>query len=214
VKVIRFHRGGADDVRAAWSRAVGRPGRPARATWATPVTGGVLLPSPFAAVEVTWWDTADATVGATGLDRQLRLLDAGLVPRADPVVLVVDEVVGRGADALAARWADGATRPKMMSVGRRSSALSRADFAQRWRRDAGTFGGERIPDDVRGIAYVQDHPVAQDEPPFDSVNEVWFDSVDHLRARAAWLAARPIPADLMDPSTCATLCLLEDVLTP
>jgi hypothetical protein len=129
-------------------------------------------------------------------------------------VVDVEEVVGRGADALAARWADGGARPKMMSVGRRAAGLSRAAFARRWGEEAGTLGGERIPDDVRGVAYVQDHPVGSGDPAYDAVNEVWFTDLAGLRGRAAWLAARPIPADLMDPTSCATLCLLEEPVTP
>ncbi len=73
----------------------------------------------------------------------------------------------------------------------------------------------RIPDEVRGVAYVQDHPVGPDDPVFDAINEVWFDSLDALRGPRR-LAGRPprSRADLMDPATCATLCLARNRSSP
>jgi hypothetical protein len=123
----------------------------------------------------------------------------------------VDEVVARGADALVARWADGGERFKMMSFGRRRATLTRDEFARRWRAEAGRLGGERIPDDVRGLAYVQDHPLG-DDPPLDAINEVWFDGLDGLRRRAEWFAARPLPAELVAPDDCWSAYLREEVV--
>jgi hypothetical protein len=127
--------------------------------------------------------------------------------------VAVDEVVVRGADELAARWAASDERFKMMSFGRRNPALSRAEFVARWRAEAGRLSGDPIPDELRGLAYVQDHPLG-DDPPLDAVNEVWFDDVDALRRRAEWFAARPIPADLMSPPDCWSLYLRETVVRP
>ena len=94
----------------------------------------------------------------------------------------------------------------MMSVARRNPALSRAELAERWRAEAGRLGAEAIPDDVRGLAYVQDHPL-DDAAPFDAINEAWFDTLDGLRRRADWFASRPVPADLFDPDECFALYL-------
>jgi hypothetical protein len=193
-KVIRF----LPDATAPdrWAGALGRPGAPSRVALGTVLALPGLPPPRFAAVEILWFPS-DA--------------DVDLPPSAGAVVVPVDEVVVRGADALAARWADGGERFKMMSVGRRNPALTRAAFAERWRAEAGRLGADRIPDDVRGQAYVQDHPVG-DDPPLDAINEVWFDRLDALRRRAAWFADRPVPAHLMSPADCWSVCLREVVV--
>jgi hypothetical protein len=98
----------------------------------------------------------------------------------------------------------------MMSFGRRNPALSPAEFAARWRREAGRLGDDAIPDELRGFAYAQDHPAPGSDPAFDAVNEVWFDRLDDLRRRAAWFAARPVPADLWSPAECWSVCLREE----
>ncbi|HEX6421602.1 MAG TPA: hypothetical protein VFZ77_24065 [Acidimicrobiales bacterium] len=197
-KVVRLRR----HVPAAdrWAGALRRPGAPTRMTLGTALTLPGLPPPPFAAVEILWFDD-----------------DAGVRPGPRPevgaVVVAVEEVVVRGADALAARWVDGGERFKMMSFGRRSPALTRAAFVERWRAEAGRLGGDRIPEDVRGVAYVQDHPLGAD-PPLDAINEVWFERIDDLRRRAEWFAARPVPADLMSPTECWSACLREVVVEP
>jgi hypothetical protein len=193
-KVIRF----LPEVPPAdrWSAAAGRSGGPARVTLATALDLPGLPPPRFAAVEVVW---SDDDVSAP---------DAGGAGATD---VAVDEVVARGADALAARWADGGERFKMMSFGRRNPALTRAAFVEKWRAEAGRLGGDPIPDDLRGLAYVQDHPVG-DDPPLDAINEVWFDRLDDVRRRAEWFAVRPIPADLMSPSDSWSLVLREEIV--
>jgi hypothetical protein len=193
-KVIRF----LDEVPAAdrWAGALGRPGAPRRVTLGMALELPGLPPPRFAAVEVLWPDP-----GAP----------ADLRPAEASVVVPVDEVIVRGADALSSRWADGGERFKMMSFGRRNPALTRAAFVDRWRAEAGRLGGTRIPDDIRGLAYVQDHPLG-DDPPLDAINEVWFDDLDGLRRRAEWFAARPVPADLMSPAACWSVCLREQVV--
>lgn len=159
------------------------------------------LPAPpFAAVEVLWFD-GDAPEAAVAVE-----------PGDGSVAMVVNELVLRGAGALAARWGEGGARFKMMSFGRRNPALSRDAFAERWRADAGRLGADPIPDELRGLAYVQDHPTG-DDPAFDAVNEVWFDHLDGLRRRAEWFAARPPPAELMSPDECWSLYLREIVLS-
>jgi hypothetical protein len=178
-----------------WGGAPGRPGGPTRVALGTSLALPGLPPPPFAAVAVVWF------AGDAGDDR----------PEDGSVSVPVEEVVVRGADALAARWAGGGERFKMMSFGRRNPALTRTAFAERWRAEAGRLGGDRIPDEVRGVAYVQDHPLG-DDPAFDAINEVWFDRLDDLRRRAEWFAARPVPADLMSPAECWTAYLREVVV--
>lgn len=196
-KVIRF----LPEVPPAdrWSAAAGRPGRAARVSLATALDLPGLPPPRWAAVEVVW-SSDDVDVPSAP--------DAG---GAGPLAVPVDESVVRGADALAARWVGGGERFKMMSFGRRNPALTRAAFVETWRAEAGRLGGDPIPDDLRGLAYVQDHPVG-DDPPLDAINEVWFDRLDDVRRRAEWFAARPIPADLMSPSESWSLVLREEIV--
>ena len=190
-KLIRFRR----DAPTPAALGAAAPAGATRLTLATPLDLPGLPPAPFAAVEVVWLDG----IGGPG-------------PGPGGVVeVLVEEEVRRGGDALAARWADGGARLKVMQAGRRNPALSRAAFRDRWRSEAGRLGGEAIPDDLRGLAYVQDHPVDED-PPVDAVNEVWFDDPDALARRVAWFAARPVPTDLMAPERCWTLCLREVVV--
>jgi hypothetical protein len=110
------------------------------------------------------------------------------------VVVVANEVVGRGAEWLDARWRDGGAKFKHMAIARRAAHLTPAEFSQRWQAHAGTVtrGGTSgdlvIPDDVRGLAYVQDHPMLRDDGPwpYDAINEAYFDDLEGLRRRASW----------------------------
>ncbi|HET8619035.1 MAG TPA: hypothetical protein VFM27_08750 [Acidimicrobiales bacterium] len=192
-KVVRFWREPPPPGRG--DRAPGRPGGPTRMALGTSLALPGLPPPRFVAVDVEWFE------GDAGDD----------LPGDGSLMVPVDEVVVRGADALAARWAGGGERFKMMSLGRRNPALTRAAFAARWRAEAGRLSGDRIPDELRGLAYVQDHPRG-DDPPLDAINEVWFDRLDDLRRRAEWFAARPVPADLMSPAECWTAYLREVVV--
>jgi hypothetical protein len=179
-----------------WREVATRPGRPVRMTVATALDLPGVPPPSFAAVVTTWPHD-----------------DPGAVEPVDDgaLVVTVDEAVVRGEDALAARWAEGGERFKMMSFGRRNPALTRAGFVERWRAEAGRLGGDRIPDDLHGLAYVQNHPRG-DDPPLDAVNEVWFDRLADVRRRAEWFASRPVPAELMAPAECGSLVLREVVV--
>src|SRR5690606_16460159 len=64
---------------------------------------------------------AGASLGATGSG-----------PSAGFGLVVAEEHVGRGADWLAARWADGGPRLKHMAVARRAAGLTPAEFSARW----------------------------------------------------------------------------------
>ncbi len=132
------------------------------------------------------WSTSSATPDA---------------PAPDPALdeptrsgLLVDEVVVRGADWLQRRWRDGGEKLKHIAIARRADGLSAAEFSERWRARAGTLGrpgsagAVRIPDEARGLAYVQNHPLAREagEWAYDACNEVYFDDLDGLRRRIEW----------------------------
>lgn len=134
----------------------------------------------------------------------------------DDAALDVEEVIVRGAGWLEARWAAGGPRLKHVALARRNPSLSLRDFSARWRSHAGSVGATPIPDIARGQAYVQGHPLPRPaHPPWDAVTEVWFDDVDHLRSRIAWmaeaLAAAP-PDDLFGERR--LFAVREEVLAP
>ena len=222
VKVVRFLAGDLtlpDDLRRRWRAALAAgpaPGRPVRVTLGVPVAVPELAPPPVAAVELQWFaDVGEAEANEAWLAAAGPGLGSG--PGAGSMRVVADEVVLRGGDHLAARWAAGDVRCKMMSYGRRHPTLSAAAFSARWRGEAGSYGGEPIPDAVRGSAYVQNHPVARaggDEWPLDAVNEVYVDGLDDLRRRAAWFAARR-PGEgvpFMSPTETWSIAVQEEVL--
>ena len=111
------------------------------------------------------------------------------------VLVVADEVVARGADWLAARWADGRDRLKHMAVAQRAEGLTPQAFSEQWRARAGTVGSPTgralvIPERARGRAYVQNHPRPAPAGgwPYDAVNEVYFDDEASLMERISWFA--------------------------
>lgn len=125
------------------------------------------------------------------------LLDrlGAVVSLPDSPVMVAEEVVLRGAEWLRSRWSDGGDRIKHMAVARRADDLTPEAFSERWRGRAGaiaTTSGQTIaiPDEARGRAYVQNHPLAAPAPGwhYDAVNEVYLDDEVSLRARADWFA--------------------------
>jgi hypothetical protein len=109
--------------------------------------------------------------------------------------VVAEEAVVRGAGWLGERWRDGGPMVKHMALATRAAGLTQAEFATRWRAHAGTAGGTPIPDEARGLAYVQNHPVPG-RWPYDAVNEVYFRDLDGLRRRVEWFRSNvPEPAD-------------------
>jgi hypothetical protein len=104
--------------------------------------------------------------------------------------LVVEERVVRGADWLERRWREATPVFKHIALAQRASGLTQAAFSERWAQHAGTVGSRPIPDEVRGLAYVQNHPVPGDWP-YDAVNEVYFDDIDILRTRIAFFEDAP-----------------------
>lgn len=113
-------------------------------------------------------------------------LNAAIEPAAT-VRLIAEELTLRGAAWLADRWTQG-TKFKHMALARRAAGLSPAEFSARWRGKQGTVGAAiSIPEEARGRAYVQNHPLAcRREWAYDAVNEVYFDDLDALRARIAF----------------------------
>ncbi len=115
----------------------------------------------------------------------------------DSNVVAAEAVVLRGAEWLERRWRDDGPRFKHMALAVRASGLSAAEFSERWRDHAGrarssSGGSTDIPDDVRGLAYVQNHPLPDDPSPYDAVNEVYFDDLDGLRRRIEWFRENAI----------------------
>lgn len=172
----------------------------------TAIEGLLDHPAPYAGCVIEWFENEVA------------------LERAEPCgeAIVADEVVLRGADWLAARWARGGTAFKHMALARRARGLTPAEFSDRWRNRAGqitTAGGAAtvaIPAEARGLAYAQNHPRprAAGEWPYDAVNEVWFDDLDSMRTRIDWFRANLVVGaddDLVSESS--FLAVREEVVT-
>jgi hypothetical protein len=206
VKVIRFVEGEpsvGQVLCSRWADALGGdasptgahpPGRPFRVAVMTPLELPGLPAPRYAAVDMQWFGDADgARANEAWLDKARPHLHLGsLAGGHGSCHVVAEEVVLRGRDYLDTRWDGGGERFKMMSFGRRNPRLTREEFSARWRSQGGRLGGEAIPEAVRGLAYVQNHPVPPDgrEWPLDAVNEVYFERVDDLRQRGIWFAVR------------------------
>jgi hypothetical protein len=184
------------------TRAAPADARPTRTTLSTVLTLDDDEPPRHVAV-VEEWFLDEAHLQRAGLpDESLR--SAGTSVLADAVVL-------RGADWLERRWAEGGPRFKHMALAVRAAGLTPEEFSTRWRDHAGLArtGASSppvpIPDDVKGMAYVQDHPRGGGAAawPYDAVNEVYFDALDHLRRRIAWFDEHDVgrqPDDLFGPA--------------
>lgn len=117
----------------------------------------------------------------------LRRLEAWLGDvRSREGIVVAEEAVLRGAEWLERRWRVGGEKLKHMAIAVRADGLTRAEFSQRWRAHGGTAGNTVIPDDARGRAYVQNHPLPDGEWTYDAVNEVYLDDMASLRTRIDW----------------------------
>jgi hypothetical protein len=164
------------------------------------------------------WRASAAPVGKVG--DILAVADGG-----DRAVVVASEIVQRGADWLEARWHEGGVKFKHMAIALRAAGLTPAEFSRRWRAHAGTVsrGGRSggasgdlvIPDEVRGLAYVQDHPLLRDDAAwaYDAVNEVYFDDEVALRRRSTWFeenVGREAQEDLVGDRW--FLCVREELL--
>jgi hypothetical protein len=112
--------------------------------------------------------------GSGGMGRLERALDADRSP-----VVIADEHVMRGGEWLARRWRQGGVRLKHMALARRAAGLTLAEFFDLWRSRAGRVGAAVIPDEARGLAYVQNWPQEHaGNWAYDALNEVYFDEND------------------------------------
>jgi hypothetical protein len=126
----------------------------------------------------SWWA---ASGGAHRLERA--------VDSANSPVLIADEHVMRGAEWLARRWRQGGSKLKHMALARRALGLTRAEFFDLWRSRAGRIGAVVIPDEARGLAYIQNWP--EEGGPdwaYDALNEVYFDDLQGLQTRIDYFA--------------------------
>jgi hypothetical protein len=170
--------------------------RPLRAALCT-VLPGEGLPPRHDGVGIEWFENGAhlakfeqwRSVTAPRSEAIPDAIGSGLGP-----VVVATEVVPRGAEWLEGRWREGGTKFKHMAIACRAGHLTPAEFSQRWQAHAGTVSRGSasrdvvIPDDVRGLAYVQDHPVPQDDHAwaYDAINEAYFEDLEGLRRRAMW----------------------------
>ncbi len=188
------------DFSAAWREAAcsgaGAPGdaRPLRSAVCTPLREGMPEPK-HDGVRLEWFSDRDH------LDRYERWWAEGFAAPPERVetaaaVVVAEEVVLRGDEWLRRRWLEGGEKLKHMAIARRADGLTPAVFAERWKSHAGHAprpGGVPdliIPEEVRGLAYVQNHPVPREKGDwtYDAVNEVYFDDLESLRRRVEWFA--------------------------
>jgi hypothetical protein len=209
---------------ASFATAAPAASRPARLALCTPLHG-VGEPPPHDGVVLEWFhdrehlarfeEWLDGPAGRAASGPLDALVDPGC-----SAVLVVDEVVARGAGWLEERWRRGGSAFKHMALARRGLGLTPEEFTRRWGAHAGRVGGAGaatpIPEEVRGRAYVQDHPVprAGAEWAYDAVNEVWFDDLAGLRRRVDWFRRRQ-DAVRSDPlfSESWMLAVREDVVS-
>lgn len=193
--------GGSHDLRDRVAAGLGAPddARPGRA--AVCVALPELIADPVHdAIGLEWFADAEhhrrfagwaAGAGLAGSESAGSAAGFGLV--------VAEEHVGRGGDWLAGRWVDGGPRLKHMAVARRAAGLTPAAFSAAWQNRAGKVGTTPIPDEARGCAYVQNHPLPRGGADgfggvgpggdwlYDAVNEVWFDDAEALRTRIRWM---------------------------
>jgi hypothetical protein len=190
----------ADDRRvAAWraaaTAALSAPPdvRPVRTAACTALPD--ILPDPrFDAIGLEWFaDAAHLARFASWLaaphGAAASQALSGDEPGTGPVIVAREHAL-RGADWLERRWREGGARLKHMAIARRAEGLTPAQFSDRWRNRAGRVGTVPIPEQARGRAYVQNHPLPKAGAgwAYDAVNEVYFDDLDGLRTRIAWFA--------------------------
>jgi hypothetical protein len=119
------------------------------------------------------------------------VLDLG----ASPVLLAAEHVL-RGETWLEDRWREGGVKLKHMAIARRARGLTQAEFSERWIGRSGSVGPAPgraalvIPDEARGLAYVQNHALEREggDWVWDALNEVYFDDAAMLEVRIAWFA--------------------------
>jgi hypothetical protein len=131
---------------------------------------------------IEWFADLEALLAS---EQHLPPSAAALVDPGATLTSIAEERVLRGADWLAARWAQTTPKFKHMALARRADHLTPAEFSDRWRTHAGRSGAREIPAAARGLAYVQNHPIAHTgiAPAYDAINEVYFDDLDTMQPR-------------------------------
>lgn len=208
------HRGRGAGAREAGAGGAGGAGRAARPA-----------ATRFAAIDEQWFVNApealanEACLGSVCPDLCTGSPSFG----AGSCQVIAEEIVLRGREYLDSRWELRGERYKMMSFGKRNPRLTLREFSARWRAEAGRLGSGEIPAGVRGLAYVQNHPVPRDghdDWPLDAVNEVWFERLDDLARRGVWFAARQDAAvrsgaeSFMSPTETWSIYVRESPLSP
>jgi hypothetical protein len=132
------------------------------------------------------WLTSPPGKDIEGLFTEVLDLDAS-------PLLIAEEHVLRGPEWMDERWRRGGSVLKHMAIARRAAGLTPTQFSELWKSRAGQVGTVVIPDEARGRAYVQNHPLPSPDGSwaYDALNEVYFD-VDDLggvRARIEFFAA-------------------------
>ncbi len=179
------------DFSEAWRAALGSVAdapagvRPARVTAC--VSLPEMTPNPkHDGIALEWFTDAEHLARYQAW-RRTSEADAQLSEVVDIVaspIIVADEHVMRGGDWLEQRWRAGGTKLKHMAIARRAADLTLAQFFDRWRNRAGKVGTAVIPDEARGLAYIQNHPQLSGEDwAYDAINEVYFDQLSGLRTR-------------------------------
>jgi len=201
--------------------------RPLRAVTCTTLHGVVGTEAPYDGITVEWFADLVALqrFEAWLATRQGCVLGSVSSAKAHDATtqIVADEAVMRGADWLLRRWQGGETKLKHMALARRAHGLSAAEFSARWRSRPGTVGGAGaapaivIPEQARGHAYVQNHPVANTAaaPRYDAINEVYFDDLASMQARIDFFVAHDVgraDADLV--SQAVFVAVTEQVVFP
>lgn len=153
-----------------------------------------VTPDPaYDGIGLEWFDDAahvarfETWLGSPEGKRVDDVLAEAVDPETSPVLLAEPHVM-RGQDWLDQRWRDGGSKLKHMAIARRADGLTPARFAELWGSRAGKVGTVVIPDEARGLAYVQNRPTPDGDWAYDAVNEVYFDDVDGLRTRIEWFA--------------------------
>jgi len=166
------------------------PGAPHRLTVCEAFGDAGGGPPEYDGVTVAWFDDVEAGPRVRGR------MDTGVGPvRRYRRVRRRDRRGARPArpDYIDARWEQHGNeqKVKMMSVAKRADGLSPAEFSERWKTQSGRHGDSKMPPEVLGMAYAQNHPVpvAEHEWPYDAVNEVWFDDRKGCSARLDYFAA-------------------------
>jgi hypothetical protein len=203
IKRIRFatRANVVEDFPTAWRAAVASSltappdARPMRVTVCTVLAD--ITPDPVHdGIGLEWFSDADhlaryeAWLQSPDAKPVHDLLNEVIVEASSPVVVAAEHVM-RGEDWLEQRWRRGGDKLKHMAIARRAEGLTPAEFFDRWRNRAGKVGAVVIPDEARGLAYLQNHPVPRTdgEWPYDALNEVYFDDQAGLQARINWFAA-------------------------